>query len=327
MGKIWRDCAAIFFTLACVGCGGPVLQTEPQTDLGRIEGGFLEYFFPRGEVTVTADYTAKSGQLIMQIEPKIMPDFAARHRIYYTHAGISKDAVSIQLENNGLLKLVSSTTTDQTLQLAQGINAILAQFQATQAAAEAAHLTDAGAAPGAKSYTVPPCDYDVKSIKVVDITNRVVLRKPVATFAPCKIEIKVTPRIKDLHALKTLNAKFSPKPGESLGKPLCEEVICFRLAGAYHIDVTACLTANGTPVRAAGSKEEVCVSSTAEFLAPTYRTGFIRFNRRAFVENTTKATFNNGLLTGIESTDPNELVGFLSIPSEILKGFAILITL
>jgi len=53
--------------------------------------------------------------------------------------------------------------------------------------------------------------------------------------------------------------------------------------------------------------------------------GFLRFNRRAFVQNKTTATFTNGVLTGLSSTDPSSIVGFIMLPTELLKSVTFLV--
>jgi hypothetical protein len=55
--------------------------------------------------------------------------------------------------------------------------------------------------------------------------------------------------------------------------------------------------------------------------------GFVHFNRRRFVTNSTTLTFTNGMVSKFTAKDPSELVGFLSLPAELLKGAVIAVPL
>jgi hypothetical protein len=60
---------------------------------------------------------------------------------------------------------------------------------------------------------------------------------------------------------------------------------------------------------------------TFRVLAPSQAIGFVRFNRRAFVINKTFITFgSNGLVNEFYASNPSEVVGFIQVPTELMKG-------
>lgn len=62
------------------------------------------------------------------------------------------------------------------------------------------------------------------------------------------------------------------------------------------------------------------IAVSARFYVPVREAiGVINFNRHAFVENKVTAEFDGGMLKKLEATDPSEIQGFLSIPTQILQ--------
>jgi len=259
----------------------------------------------------------------------------------YNHGAFSTDDVNVQTEN-GLLKLVSSKSTDQSLQVVEGLTGILQQFKATRTALEAANVlaTEEKAVSSLKD-----CTQGLAYTKIVDVTNRELVWEKNENFdTQCQLllEIKTSENdrrptstvISNLGPVNSLDARIFPESHEITGEPSCEKAVCFRLAGAFKAYVRACVVKIGkTPLKARQIKDgkvgkhRVCAEGYVEFLAPVkYPQGFIRFNRRAFVENSVSATFTNGMLTGFSAKDPSELVGFLAVPVSVMKQFTVLVT-
>ena len=338
--------AAFLLVLLCSGCNGPVLEEKKLLEINpsAFDGGFISYFLPRGELTAKASFTVKNKQLSLSIEPlKSVPDFSQHYHLVYNHKGLSTDEIDVQTEN-GLLKSVSSKSTDQSLQLVQGLTGILEQVKATKAAISA--VAENSFIEGPKKTTIDKCIEDLAVTKVVDITNRKLVTEKNENFSTtCQIVLEITTSssdqrstteaIKSLKPEDYLDARFYPHEDEITGKPSCEGMVCFRLPGAYIAHVRACLAdIEGNPLKASQVKDHkinndasICAESDVEFLAPMkYPRGFIRFDRRAFVDNSVTATFTNGMLTGMKARDPSELVGFLSVPVAVLKQFTVLVT-
>ncbi len=75
-------------------------------------------------------------------------------------------------------------------------------------------------------------------------------------------------------------------------------------------------------------KEIANVATTAHVWAPSNDPlGVLFFWRKQFVKNSTTATFDSGMLTGLKVENPSQIAGFLSIPLEILKAVPILIAI
>lgn len=55
--------------------------------------------------------------------------------------------------------------------------------------------------------------------------------------------------------------------------------------------------------------------------------GVLYFNRRAFVSNSTTASFTNGMLTKITANDPSAIVGALQLSTDVLKSLTVLVRL
>ena len=250
--------ALILLTLLCAGCSGPVLEEKNIADINPqgFDGGFISYFLPKGELTAKASFSFKNNQLSLAIETvKSVPDFSEHYHLVYNHKTLSTEEIDVQTEN-GLLKVVSSKSTDQSLQLVQGLTGILEQVKATKTALELqpSFMNEQ------KEVTFDQCKQDLASTKVVDVTNRKLVSEKNENFSTfCQIVLEITTSstdrrptsraIRDLKPTEYLDARFYPREDEITGQPSCEEMVCFRLAGAYTAHVKACLAdSRGRPL-------------------------------------------------------------------------------
>lgn len=318
-------------TISCVvflsifGCQQVSLETKNISEIAHhnFDGAYISYFLPRAELPVNVTFDGKTtGLLSLSAGPiSIVPDFSRHYHIVYNHADLSTDEISVTTDANGLLKEVSSKTTDQSVQLVQQVNAILSQVGALE---KAAQIQTVAPSETPKAAPIPDCPDDLKTVVNVDLTY---LKKPQQIrqwSAVC--EVKISAKI-DL--VDDLQARGFPTESQIASKqPTCDQVVCFRIFGAFRIHISAALYRKGSkePIRVAG--RELATSTDVEVLAPMPSpTGFIRFKRRNFVSNSTTASFTNGMLTGFKSSDPSETVGFLALPLELLKTVTILVTL
>jgi hypothetical protein len=324
--------------LVLAGCQGVVVETAG--DQTPADGGFfLPYYFARGELGFTASYAmaTRTLTLVADSQIKVVPDFDQKYALRYSHAGMSSDQIEMQIEN-GLLKSVSSTSQDQTVAVAQATNAILSQLVALQKAQDEAAKEDSSGrkagrvlqGPDAGSRTAKAADQDINAIcGGVDLVTSRVANVTYQTGHGGHVVTKSSPNGCKI----AIGFEFSPvtrswteadRTARSTDdvRQVCGRSVCFRATGEFRITATATLKGpDGGPL---GEP----VAATIELLAPiASRIGYVAFTRRAFVTNTTTVTFTNGMITGFKSTDPSELVGFLSLPKELIGSVTLMVPL
>ena len=317
----FQTCCALSLALAGAGCGGTVLETKQLADISRsnFDGAYISYFLPRGEIPVTVSFDGEKTKILSlsyDQTPKIVPDFRQHYHIVYQHALLSTDSISIQTDRNGLLKEVSSTTTDQSVDLVKNVNAVLTQVAALDKAIETKDLSA-----GVPAST---CKENLKTVVKIDLTYGLKPAREEQWSSTCKIVMQI-----DIKPVERLEARGFPRAEQISGPPTCTDVVCFRVAGAFQVKIVAKLTQGDgkTPIEAAGGGAVVAVADI-EAVAPMQAPlGFVRFNRRNFVENTTTATFADGMFVGLKAKDPSELVGFFALPVEVLKTTTLLVQL
>lgn len=317
---------ALLVCAGLAGCNSAVLWSAPQGSPTPRDGATLSYFLPQGITTVTAAYTADTRLLVITVEPQIraVPDFAFPLSLAYSHNALSSDEVDVLIKN-GLLTSVSSKTEDKTVEALQGVNLLLQQIAAVQAALAPPPETSPSAAAAAVptlAVGVPdakPCT-NLKTSMTVNVTYQRA-DEPVVqqASAGCRLFLHVT--VSQIGV--PLDVGAYPDPGETSENTVCRQAVCFRLAGGFRLDVVASVS----PIPA-GLDGALTQKSSVELLAPLAdRGGFVRFNRRAFVANSTTIAFDNGMLSQFKSTDPSEIVGFLKLPLEILKAVPLVVAI
>lgn len=312
--------ALIALPLLLLGaCGGAVVWTvDERKPYDYIDGAYLSYVMARGEMTVSASYTKADSTLSLTVEQtsRAVPDFAHQHVLAYGHGALSADQVSVSFDGP-LLKKVSSTTKDQSVAAVQAINALLTQVAATQKAL---------APPGLKIVSAEsnPCNTDMKFVVIVDVTYR---RQQPATAQQASPNCKIRIVVNVDRPITTLGvvgfpSSVSDKPTEES----CNYAVCFRLGGVFPVTATATLIGpDGKPFP---KEDPARVNARVNVLAPQHDAiGFVRFNRRAFVENETTVTFANGMVSEFSAKNPSEVVGFLQLPTELLKSVVLTVPL
>jgi hypothetical protein len=277
----------------------------------------ISYAFARGEVTITASYS-KDTQLVSIATPTFaaLPDLHHVHTLVYRHSQLSRDQPDIQLDSGGLLKSVSTTTTDQTVAAIQNLNSLLTQIGTTQVALSKSLLSVAKEPPPQPSLN--DCKYNLQTTVIADVTynhKTTSLPRPLPTNQ-CYLELDV-----DIDLPKaTFGLVGFPNLGDdSITEDFCNQAVCFRLTGAYVLHITATLydTDHKTPLQSATLKYQV--------LAPQLDTiGFVRFKRRLFVTNMTTVNFVNGMVSEFKSDDPSEVAGVFTLPVAVLQTAAII---
>jgi len=311
------------------GCG-QVIRTSTANDFfaQQSDGALMSYAFARGEFTITASYAAKPKLLTISSDPQIraLPDFNHKHTLAYTHGPLSTDEVDIILDN-GILKTVSSTTQDQSIEAIKAVNTLLTQVASTQTALNPpVHKALVVNTPPPETYKYPcTADEDIKVNRIVDLTYHktgvLVIQQASST---CSVRLSVNyVKLKSVFGLAGFPNNYEESPTERI----CDEAVCFRLAGAYEVSATAALYNGKDPVLGA-DKKPVVTTTKVQMFAPVHgAVGFVHFKRRAFVTNSTKINFVNGMVSEFYAKNPSELVGFLSLPSTVLNSVVLTVPL
>jgi hypothetical protein len=335
------------------GCvGGQVIEGTVTTPLEKsFDGAYLNYFLPRGEFIAKAAYDPQSETITITPDTKTVPDLAHKETVLYRHNDMSNDVVTIELEANGLLKSISTTTTDQSKEVVKAIADVAQQFGTLRSALETSNLkisntitADKPAGAPDKEPPPPTCSkmsviatYDLTYGKTAGRhrpTNAITTRAtPGAgdTRNPMPLEsCTLTVNIVDLSpqdkspALPRVSLDAAAYPAtafqhEDNPKGCPVNAVCFRTATGRELKIVATLDRP----RVASSRAE----TVETIVAPDRYQGVAYFNRRAFVTNSTSITFSNGMLTKLTATDPSAALGALQLSTEILKSFTVLVKL
>ncbi len=325
LSKACRLCAWISLSLLISACAGgtSVESRKSISELGKdFDGFYLSYYLSKGHINASLTYTKSKGEFLLNIDEtaKVKPDFDFKYHIVYSHHGLAHDVVTAET-SNGLLKTVSSTTKDETVTFVENLNKVATQ------AGELIKAVQPTFIPPTDVPTQPPeeCPGTAHKAVNIELTNWRGPEKPYLQkdAGNCVIEItKLSVGLFD----RLDAAAFQPPENYTdteISDPfdVCKSSVCFRLTGAYKVRIEADVR-NVKTGQILGSVEK-----TVELLAPApHKLGYVRFNRRAFVQNKTVMKFENGMLSSLEVDDPSEIVGFLLLPTEVLKFFTILIT-
>jgi hypothetical protein len=299
------------------GCGPSIWSVNNKLEVAEnFDGALMSYALASGELQFSAAFTTKDGlTLTSDQQVKAVPDFNHQHVLAYNHQGLSSDDVSIDLDG-ALLQQVSSTTEDKSVATILAVNALLTQAAATQKAI--AHISINAVQDKEKPPAPPPtaCT-DMKVSRGINVTYQTplneVLQQRSAPGSGCELHITVKPSVPK-HTLGVFG--FPRDQQDNPTEEYCDHAVCFRLAGTYHIVATATAKQNG----------KLLETTTMAFdvLAPRPdQIGFVRFNRRAFVQNTTTIQWKNGIVSHFAAKNPSEVFGFIGLPTALLGTAAV----
>lgn len=295
------------------GCGPAIWSVSNKSEVAEnFDGALISYALASGEVQFSATYTAKDQivTLTSDQQVKAVPDFNHEHILAYSHRDLSSDDVSVDLDG-ALLQQVSSTTEDKSVATIQAVNELLTQAAATRKAIETIKYRRP------EEAEKPPACTDMKVSRDINVTYRTQLKEVTqqVSAAGSGCELHITIRASEpVHTLGVYG--FPNDQRDNPTEERCDHAVCFRLAGKYHITATAEAKQPGkTPTK-----------TTMEFdvLAPRPdQIGFVRFNRRAFVKNTTTIQWKNGIVSHFAATNPSEVLGSISLPTALFGTAAI----
>jgi hypothetical protein len=303
-------------------CGGQVVKNENLRDIdpATFDGAFISYFLPRGELTMKVDYDASKQIITVTRDLKIYPDVSHHYHAVYHHNDFSNDTVTLQIDPNGLLKQVSTTTTDQTTAIIKAVGDVAQEFGPFRTATAGPKVS---AAPPKKEQEPPACpNLSVQAIPDITYWDKKKQRpaKITDTKSGCTLELNIDDVVRATPLDAVAYPAAAPEaPYET--KPCPTSAVCFRAASGYKVTFSGKLTRPS-------SKPIPIDQTTVSTVAPDrFRTGVLYFNRRAFVENSTTAEFTDGMLTKLTVKDPSAIAGALALPAQILKSLTILVRL
>lgn len=339
------------------GCvGGQVIEGSNSGPLNQsFDGSYMDYFLPRGEFVAKASYDPQTEIITITSDTKILPDLKRKEHVLYRHSDMSNDVVTIELESNGLLKSVSTTTTDQAKEVVKAVAEVAQQFStlrgalAKPAAGEIDNKLrdDKTTAPAAHAPPPPPDCSKMSVAAVFDLTygsegrnhkttNSITTKATPAKNDPkkddpdhpqesCTLAIRIAEAPAKEAAISQVSLDAAAYPATAFQydeqPKICPvNAVCFRTATGHELKITATLLRPRTEPPLAETTETVVGPS------PNNQ-GVLYFNRRAFVSNSTSATFNNGMLTKLTATDPSAALGALQLSTEILKSLTVLVKL
>ncbi|MGO7754675.1 hypothetical protein ACC817_08320 [Rhizobium ruizarguesonis] len=292
------------------GCGGTVIESSP-TRMAKTEQrdkAPMGYFLPRAEIPMTVTFVETKGAIVLAYDqaPKIVPDtdFGPLY-LYYNHAGLSSEKVTLAVGQDGLLKKVSSTSVGQTAEAIKGVNDIITQVSNLRAAA---------------GFVEPPaatskCEGVSARITVrIDPSEKAAKVQPLTQVEGCRFTASQTITPVDGRPGSPENALLAtavPLGSSAELNDKCAGKVCFRTQRAYKVQVTIRFWgATGNP--------SLKVNDFVVMAPDPSLIGFIQFDRGVFASKTMTAEFTDGILTSFSADNASEIVGFLAVPAAAL---------
>ncbi len=294
-------------SLVLAGCGGSsVWNVNSHSPRAQYDGATLTYALPKGVVSISADFKDETLTLSSTRQVKAEPDFdAGRQVLSYRHSGLSSDDVTVEFDGV-LLKKVASTTEDKTIDTVKALTGLLSEVKTTR---EALAQPAAKETEGQKKCRNMSLSHDFEITKASQ-PPRSQTKSFKDELTTCEITIKV--EVEPIAGTVMYVHGYAPPiamHGNYHGG--CIYAVCFRLAQGYKITASASLT--GETFNSPPMIFNVVAPSLDHY-------GYVQFNRRAFVSNSTALTFDNGILSSFESKNPSEVAGFFELPTELLKA-------
>jgi hypothetical protein len=259
--------------------------------------GTLSYFLPTGRVRIQLNEMT-DGSLTITTSVLYVPDPTQACLFRYRDNYLSHEHIKVPLTDNGLLSAVTSTHTDATPQIVQGLGELA--INTLKIAASAAG--------GGPASLQPQMTID----EVIDPLNGRDLGRLNATLAWIGVRLEtVTPDAPVGGAVST----FTPPPEGRDDGILYRPAIPYRMT--FISEPTMARSVGGVPppknLAAPGIvSTSIALPNEAPILA-------IDVSRRPFITTSATIAFNNGMLKDIEYTKPSEAAGLVQIPVDLSK--------
>lgn len=291
------------------GCGGTVIESSParMAETEQRDKAPMGYYLPRAEIPITVTFveTKRAISVTYEQTPRIVPDtdFGPLY-LYYKHAGLSSEKVSLSVGQDGLLKKVSSTSVGQTAEAIKGVNDIITQISNLRAATANIAVADTPKCEGVSARIIIDINPARKAAKV----------QPLTKVEGCNFTASQTITAVDGRPGSAENALLATavplrSPAELQEK--CAGKVCFRTQRAYRVQTT--ISFSGSDINDSLKVGDFVVMAPDPSLI-----GFIQFDRGVFASKTMTAEFTDGILTSFSADNASEIVGFLAVPAAAL---------
>ena len=245
------------------------------------------YYLPKGNVNLKIVREKDDAPIAVTLTPSIVPDTSVKLFLNRNHSNLYNDHYIIETDKNGLLKSINTTSNYQGGEILKTLGAIGGK------AAQIAALCK----PVKSAITCKPKAFEFEiDLDPYEDEPKIVNDKIDATqcvfidFAKMKI---------DNPLLKNTNGTYS-------------DSILYRSVADFTLNIK--------------SKEPEVVKSLTVALPDLTKIESFDVERGNFVDREIDLTFSDGILTKDDSTYPSEVLGFLSLPLELLNGISQAIT-
>ncbi len=295
---------------ALVACSsGGVSSTHIREGAADVQMG-MHYWLPKKIVHVDV-YLAPEGRYIGVFNrSSVVPDNRYLMRVNFEHALHTHDDVTVSITENGFLSSVNSTVTDKSseivlklVEVAKSALALGPTFSGPNLdpLSAASLLRSMGGAEAPKPVFVTTYALDPTSEQErAQFHSRYQIDVSLERLADCR----VAPRAARPCGTECVRSR----PG-----------VCYRPTMPYQL----ALTPGGHKLDGVGVIEAPGEngSSNALVLLPNEAPIFcIPVRGSSFGEGVTELTFSDGMLTSVHAVKPSELLGFLSIPADVLAS-------
>lgn len=328
---------AVLAAVALTGCTSAIVETEPLPAPGStVEIVKGSYQLPRGLVPVTIK-RAKCALSVVIGAPSVHPA-GPKYRIAYNHDILYDDTVSVETKG-GLLAGINSISVNQTpAVIAGGIGLAGEVAKLLESTITAPSLIKSETPSGGALVQVCP------DVEITRFADPFLLENPTGTV------MIVDPVLASANIDVSLSESQNPIAHEFVDRsppilaPDCLDLqghmelsrsgVCYRPVTEKWIEAVAvdrvqfvekaCLEskAEDAAKECAVKLEEkrTVVSEQIVSLPDINRLYYIPLDRKHLTKFDVKLTFDRGMLTKFESTDPSEALAALSVPSTIVRA-------
>lgn len=318
---------ALAVCICGMGCAQiPVYSTSSEKNMGETISP-RRYYLPKGILVIkiargSEEKSSKEEPVKIEVTTKMIADTESKYYLYRDHSNWYEDKYVIEVGQNGLLTSVNTTDTFKGAEIAKAVSEIGAKIAQLAAGAK----EEPTAAP-------PECSKFSLNIEIDPYKNNADdINQEFFNNNDCIHNINVayenlTDHITSLDGTrKPRNAEgatvteqgANPANPEGTSKPTNAQATTVTKGIVYR-------TMRPFPIviKSRDGKQSF-QSFYVEIPDRAYETFVV--DRGYFVDRVVNLTFTNGILTKDDITYPSEILGFLSIPLEILNGISQAIT-
>ncbi len=268
--------------LLASGCGGVPMQSQFIGDVAPQGANVVAYALPKGLVGLTIE--KKSNALkAPTLEVLYVPDPGARYALHFPSSAFAYDKPDVAVSPEGLLQSFNADNEDKSPEIIKNVTAIFVEV--------------AKGAQSEKAESQSASDYLGKLLFDPLDANSVGRARERLAMLDSAITLE----------LDTLDGQsFRPLTSDELrDSGRCSASVCFRLL---------------TPVIVRLNAGGVLTSESIVYVPDPRRVASFDVTRGACVHKVSKLEFTNGVLRHVNIDKPSEVLGCLTIPSEIVKS-------